>query len=187
MARSPSPVAASWLLSAWDQNIALGVMWPTGTRLDAIALDWVVAALGLPKGTGGGFVTGAVHGQRHLSRGCSRCGASNRRLGCAPDGPRRGAAVQVVVGEEAHAMVHKVLGIVGLGRDRALRLPTDDQGRIRPVGLPRLDGPTIVCLQAGNVNSGASDPFPELIDWAREFDAWVHVDGAFGALGGRLP
>ena len=86
----------------------------------------------------------------------------------------------MVVGAEVHAAVRKALGLVGLGRDRAVVLPADGQGRIDPRALPRLDGPVVVCLQAGNVNTGASDPFVPLIAWARERDAWVHVDGAFG-------
>jgi glutamate/tyrosine decarboxylase-like PLP-dependent enzyme len=76
---------------------------------------------------------------------------------------------------------------VGLGRDRAVILPTDDQGRIAPRDLPKLTGPALVCLQAGNVNSGASDPFPPLIAWAREHGAWVHVDGAFGLWAAASP
>jgi glutamate/tyrosine decarboxylase-like PLP-dependent enzyme len=88
--------------------------------------------------------------------------------------------VTVVVGAEVHTTVRKALGIVGLGRDRALVLPVDGQGRIDPSHLPRLDGPSIVCLQAGNVNTGASDPFGPLIEWSRRSRAWIHVDGAFG-------
>jgi glutamate/tyrosine decarboxylase-like PLP-dependent enzyme len=95
--------------------------------------------------------------------------------------------IAVVVGEEAHATVFKALGIVGLGRNRALRLPTDDEGRIIAKALPRLSTPAIVCLQAGNVNSGASDPFEDLIDWAHENGAWVHVDGAFGLWAAACP
>jgi glutamate/tyrosine decarboxylase-like PLP-dependent enzyme len=77
-------------------------------------------------------------------------------------------------------MVRKALGIVGLGRDRVTVLPADGQGRISPAKLPELTGPAIVCLQAGNVNTGASDPFGPLIEWARDAEAWLHVDGAFG-------
>jgi len=91
------------------------------------------------------------------------------------------------VGGEAHTTVVKALGLVGLGRDRALRLPVDHQGRIVASGLPELRGPAIVCLQAGNVNSGASDPFVPLIEWARENGAWVHVDGAFGLWAAAAP
>ena len=95
--------------------------------------------------------------------------------------------VQVVVGDEVHAAVLKALGLIGLGRGRAVRLRTDDQERIVPGGLPELDAPAIVCLQAGNVNSGASDPFAPLIDWAHSQGAWMHVDGAFGLRAAACP
>jgi glutamate/tyrosine decarboxylase-like PLP-dependent enzyme len=95
--------------------------------------------------------------------------------------------VGVVVGAEVHTTVRKALGLVGLGRDRAVILPADAQGRIVPRDLPRLSGPAIVCLQAGNVNSGASDPFGPLIEWARHGHAWVHVDGAFGLWAAASP
>src|SRR5439155_4337978 len=95
--------------------------------------------------------------------------------------------VTVVVGAEVHAAVRKALGLVGLGRDRATVLPADGQGRIDPSALPALSGPALVCLQAGNVNSGASDPCVPLIAWAREHGAWVHVDGAFGLWAAASP
>jgi glutamate/tyrosine decarboxylase-like PLP-dependent enzyme len=95
--------------------------------------------------------------------------------------------VTVVAGAQAHTTVRKALGLVGLGRDRALLLPADGQGRIEPRGLPALTGPALVCLQAGNVNSGASDPFGPLIDWAHDNGAWVHVDGAFGLWAAASP
>jgi glutamate/tyrosine decarboxylase-like PLP-dependent enzyme len=88
--------------------------------------------------------------------------------------------ITVIVGEEAHATLFKVLSMIGLGRNRVLKLPCDDQGRISPRNLPDIAGPTIVCLQAGNVNSGAFDPAEPLIKWAHSGGAWVHVDGAFG-------
>jgi glutamate/tyrosine decarboxylase-like PLP-dependent enzyme len=95
--------------------------------------------------------------------------------------------VTVVVGAEVHTTVRKALGLVGLGRDRAVPLPVDAQGAIVARDLPALSGPAIVCLQAGNVNSGASDPFGPLIDWARQQRAWVHVDGAFGLWAAASP
>jgi glutamate/tyrosine decarboxylase-like PLP-dependent enzyme len=95
--------------------------------------------------------------------------------------------VTVVAGAEVHATIRKALGLVGLGRDRLVQLPADDQGRIAPRDLPALNGPALVCLQAGNVNSGASDPFEPLIAWAHEHGAWVHVDGAFGLWAAASP
>jgi len=183
----PVAVAVSWLLAAWDQNVALSVMSPAGARLDDLALRWVVELLGLPAGTGGGFVSGATMANVSCLAAArdavlSRAGWDAARLGLAGAPP-----VQVVVGGEAHASVVKALGLVGLGRDRALRLPVDDQGRIIASDLPALDGPAIVCLQAGNVNSGASDPFVPLIQWAHAHGAWVHIDGAFGLWAAAAP
>jgi glutamate/tyrosine decarboxylase-like PLP-dependent enzyme len=183
----PVAVAVSWLLAAWDQNIGLSVMSPAGARLDDVALRWIIELLGLPAGTGGGFVTGATMANVTCLAAArdavlSKTGWDAARLGLVGAPP-----VQVAVGGEAHASVVKALGLVGLGRDRALRLPVDGQGRIVPSGLPRLHRPAIVCLQAGNVNSGASDPFIPLIQWAREHGAWVHIDGAFGLWAAAVP
>jgi len=183
----PMATAAAWLTAAWDQNTALAVMSPAAARLDDIALRWVAEALGLPAGLGGGFVTGATMAN-------VTCLAAARDAVLAGHGWDSGAQglfgappITVVAGAEAHTTVRKALGLVGLGRDRVLTLPADDQGRIIPGGLPALAGPAVVCLQAGNVNSGASDPFRPLIDWAREHGAWVHVDGAFGLWAAAYP
>jgi glutamate/tyrosine decarboxylase-like PLP-dependent enzyme len=183
----PVAVATAWLAAAWDQNAGLAVMSPTAARLDAVALRWVSELLGLPAGTDGGFVTGATMANAACLAAArdsvlARCGwdAAGQGLTGAPP-------VTVVTGAEVHAAVRKALGLVGLGRDRALVLPADGQGRIAAAGLPALDGPAIVCLQAGNVNSGASDPFGPLIGWARDQGAWVHVDGAFGLWAAASP
>jgi len=183
----PIAVATAFMTAAWDQNAALATMSPVGAVLDEVALSWVVDLLGLPSQTGGGFVTGA-------SMANATCLASARDFvldsvgwDAAAEGLVGAPPIEVVVGDEAHATVFKALGIVGLGRDRALRLPTDDEGRIIAKGLPHLSSPAIVCLQAGNVNSGASDPFEDLIDWAHEHGAWVHVDGAFGLWAAACP
>ncbi len=183
----PAALGAAVLGAAWDQNNGYHVLTPVGATLDEIAMRWVVELLGLPAGTGGGFVSGA-------STANSTCLAVARdqvliRAGwnALADGLVGAPPVRVVVGAEVHPTVLKGLGLIGLGRDRAIRLPVDEQGRIIPRDLPELDGPTIVCLQAGNVNSGASDPFGPLIDWAHDNGAWVHVDGAFGIWAAAAP
>jgi glutamate/tyrosine decarboxylase-like PLP-dependent enzyme len=183
----PIAVAASWLLAAWDQNAALSVMSPAATRLDAVAIRWITELLGLPAGTSGGFVSGATMANAACLASArdavlTRAGWDAASLGLVGAPP-----VQVVVGDEVHTTALKALGLIGLGRGRALRLPVDDQGRIRPDDLPELDRPAIVCLQAGNVNSGASDPFPPLIEWAHSQGAWVHIDGAFGLWAAACP
>jgi glutamate/tyrosine decarboxylase-like PLP-dependent enzyme len=183
----PVAVAAAWLLAAWDQNVAMNVMSPVTARLDEVALGWVTDLLGLPPGSGGGFVTGATMANATCLAAArdavlSQAGWDAGALGLAGSPP-----VRVIAGAEAHAAVFKALHLIGLGRDSALRLPVDGQGRIRGSSLPDLPGPSIVCLQAGNVNSGASDPFGPLIDWARAQGAWVHVDGAFGLWAAAAP
>jgi glutamate/tyrosine decarboxylase-like PLP-dependent enzyme len=183
----PVAVAASWLLAAWDQNAALSVMSPVAARLDAVAIGWVRQLLGLPDQAAGGFVTGATMANATCLAAARDAVLTRAGWDAVGAGLVGAPPVQVVVGEEVHATVLKALGLIGLGRTRAIRLPADDQGRIVPRGLPDLDSPAIVCLQAGNVNSGASDPFPPLIDWAHAQGAWVHIDGAFGLWAATCP
>jgi glutamate/tyrosine decarboxylase-like PLP-dependent enzyme len=183
----PVAVAASWLLAAWDQNVALSVMSPTAAFLDKAAITWARELLGLPEATVGSFVSGATMANATCLAAArdgvlTRAGWDAGSLGLVGAPP-----IQVVVGQEVHTSVTKALGFVGLGRDRVLRLPVDDQGRILAENLPNLEMPAIVCLQAGNVNSGASDPFDPLIEWAHSQGAWAHVDGAFGLWAAACP
>jgi aromatic-L-amino-acid decarboxylase len=176
----PAAQAATWLSSAWDQNAGLTVMSPVAGRLNAVALRWITGLLGLPPGTAGSFVTGATMANATCLAAARDAVLTRHGWDAASQGLVGAPPVTVVLGAEAHTTVRKALGLVGLGRDRATVLPVDHQGRIEVGVLPRLDPPAIVCLQAGNVNTGASDPFGPLIEWARENGAWVHVDGAFG-------
>jgi glutamate/tyrosine decarboxylase-like PLP-dependent enzyme len=184
----PVAQAAAWLAAAWNQNAALRVMSPTAGHLDAVALRWVTELLGLPAGTGGCFVTGATMANATCLAAARDSVLTRHGWDAAGQGLVGAPPVTVVVGAEVHSTVRKALGLVGLGRDRAIVLPADDQGRIEPWSLPRLNaGPALVCLQAGNVNSGASDPFLPLVSWARDHGAWVHVDGAFGLWAAAAP
>jgi glutamate/tyrosine decarboxylase-like PLP-dependent enzyme len=176
----PAAVAAQVLAAAWDQNCFSFVSSPAVACFESAALRWVKQALGLPPDAEGALVTGATMAN-------FTCLAAARHRVLAQQGwdvERQGLfgapAITVVVGEEVHASLSKVLALLGLGRERVLRIPADGQGRLRADCLPPLDGPAIVCIQAGNVNSGAFDPAADVIDWARQFGAWVHVDGAFG-------
>lgn len=176
----PAALAASWLVSTWDQNAAFFVQSPIAITLEEIALQWVCQMLGLPQGTGGAVVTGATMANfsalaaaRHSL--CARAGWDVEA-----DGLFGAPPITVVLGEEAHASVFKALSLLGLGRNRVIRVPVDNQGRMRADALPRLDAATILCLQAGNVNTGAFDPAAAIIPAAREAGAWIHVDGAFG-------
>ena len=183
----PAAQAAAWLAAAWDQNAGLAVSSPVAARLNTVALRWIIDLLGLPAGSAGGFVTGATMANATCLAAARDAVLTRSGWDAAGQGLVGAPPVTVVVGAEVHATVGKALGLVGLGRDRATMLPADSQGRIDPRELPALEGPTIVCLQAGNVNTGASDPFGPLIEWARAGGAWVHVDGAFGLWAAASP
>ena len=176
----PASLAASWLAAAWDQNAFSEVSSPVGAAVEQVALRWVLEALDLPQDAGAAFVTGATMANFTALAAARRTVA----LAHGHDADRHGLfaapAITVVVGEQAHATLFKALGMLGLGRDRVLRVPVDDQGRMRADSLPRLEGPAIVCTQAGNVNTGAFDPVGAVCDAVRASDVWVHVDGAFG-------
>ncbi len=176
----PVAVATSWLLDAWDQNAGLRALSPVAARLDDVALRWLSEVFGLPEGAGGGFVTGATMANATCLAAARDATLKQAGWDATALGLIGAPEVTVVVGAEAHTTVHKALGLVGLGRERVVRLPVDDQGRVLAESLPDIAPPAIVCLQAGNVNSGAFDPFRPLIEWAHGRRAWVHVDGAFG-------
>ena len=186
----PATVAASWLASAWDQNAALYIMSPVASELERIALGWLVDTLGLAAGTGGAFVTGAT--MANFTALAAARHAVLQRVGwdVEADGLFGAPPITVVVGAEAHTTLHKALALLGLGRNRVVTVPVDGQGRMRGDALPdpsTLSGPAIVCIQAGNVNTGAFDPAGKIIPWARDIGAWVHVDGAFGLWAAAAP
>jgi len=183
----PAAQAAAWLTTAWDQNAALTVMSPVAARCSEVAAGWIAGLLGLPPGVACAFVTGATMANATCLAAARDEVLARRGWDAAGQGLVGAPAVTVVAGGEVHSTLRKALGIVGLGRDRATLLPVDDQGRILARDLPALTGPAIVCLQAGNVNTGASDPFGPLIEWAHGQDAWVHVDGAFGMWAAASP
>ena len=179
----PVALGAAFLADAWDQNAALPVMSPVAAKLYDVSARWLLDALQLPDGTDVAYVTGAT-----VANASCLAAARDAQLAAAGwDAPTRGLfgapAVQVVVGAQVHSTIRKSLGLVGLGSERVTVVPADDQGRMDAARLPDLDpvdGPIIVCAQAGEVNTGAFDPFDEIADWAARRDAWMHVDGAFG-------
>lgn len=176
----PVAVAASWISAAWDQNSALPVMSPVADSLSTVARRWLVELLGLPEGTEAAFVTGATEANASCLAAARDHLLSRRGWDVQASGLFGAPEIPVVVGAQAHSTVLKALGFVGLGRSRVITVPTDHAGRLRAELLPDIDGPAIVCLQAGEVNGGAFDPFAEVVRWARWRDGWVHVDGAFG-------
>jgi len=176
----PAALAASWLVSAWDQNAAHHAQSPVAAQLEETAIDWVRQLFGLPEGTGGAVVTGAT--MANFSGLAAARHALLTRAGwdVEADGLFGAPPITVVVGDEVHQSVLKALGMLGLGRNRVVRVPVDNQGRMRADALPHLDAMTILCLQAGNVNTGAFDPAAAICPAARSVGAWIHVDGAFG-------
>ncbi len=183
----PVTVAASWLASAWDQNAGLYVMSPVAAELETIALGWLLDILGLPAESGGAFVTGAT--MANFTALAAARHAVLRRVGwdVEADGLFGAPPITVVVGAEAHTTLHKALALLGLGRSRVVTVPVDGQGRMRADALPDITGPAIVCIQAGNVNTGAFDPAGAILPWAHRAGAWVHVDGAFGLWAAAFP
>jgi len=168
------------LATAWDQNTALAAMSPVSAVIEDVALGWLRGLLGIPARALGTFVTGATMANftglaaaRHALLARLDWDVEGRGLFGAPP-------INVIVGDEAHVSLIKALGMLGLGRERVIRVPTDGQGRMRADAFPALRAPAIVCLQAGNVNTGAFDSAAELIALARASASWVHVDGAFG-------
>ena len=176
----PASLAASWLAAAWDQNAFSEVSSPVGAAVEQVAMRWVLEALDLPADAGAAFVTGATMANFAALAAARRAVLLAHGHDVDRHGLHGAPEITVVVGEHAHATLFKALGMLGLGRDRVSRVPVDDQGRMRADALPDLDGPAIVCTQAGNVNSGAFDPVGAVCDAARKDDVWVHVDGAFG-------
>ncbi len=183
----PATLAANWLASAWDQNSAVAVATPLTAKLEDVSLRWLRDMLGLPPETGVGFVTGATMANFTCLAAARHTVLSQAGWDVEADGMLGAPEVAVVVGEEAHPTLFKSLGLAGFGRNRVVRVPVDKQGRMRADVFPDLSGPTIVCLQAGNVNTGAFDPAPELIPKAKAANAWVHVDGAFGLWAAAAP
>src|SRR5205823_3482058 len=148
---------------------------------------WLLEVLRLPNDCAGGFVTGTT--VAHIT---ALAAARHRVLARAgwnveADGLFGAPPITVVVGAEAHPTLMKALGVLGMGRRRVVPVPVDAQGRLRLDALPPLDARTIVCAQAGNVNTGAFDPVAEICDRARDVGAWVHVDGAFGLWARAVP
>lgn len=185
----PAALAADWMVSAWDQNSGMRYATPAAAAIEEAAGQWLLDLLGLPSESDVGFVTGAT-----MANFTSLAAARWRLLTKAgwdldADGLAGGPRIRCVVGQERHASVDLALRYVGLGTP--VVVPSDRQGRIVPAELDRVlgegTGPLLVCLQAGNLHSGAFDPFSEAISVARKYDAWVHVDGAFGLWAAAVP
>ena len=176
----PAAMATAWLAAAWDQNAALPVMSPVASTLHEVSRRWLVDALRLPPETGVAFVSGATVANASCLAAARDALLERAGWDVQQDGLFGAPEPTVVVGAQRHSTLSKSLGLVGLGRRRVVVVPADDQGRLRAESLPDVDGPVLVCAQAGEVNTGAFDPFDDLADWVAARDGWLHVDGAFG-------
>jgi glutamate/tyrosine decarboxylase-like PLP-dependent enzyme len=187
----PAALAADWLTSAWDQNGFSYASSPAAAAVEHIAARWLLAIFGLPQESSVGFTTGGTMANftglaaarhalfRQLEWDVERLGL----MGAPP--------VTVVTSDESHVSIFASLQMLGLGRDRVVRVPADEQGRMRPrdlqCALAGISAPVLVCAQTGNVNTGAFDPVLEVAECVHEHGGWLHVDGAFGLWAAASP
>jgi glutamate/tyrosine decarboxylase-like PLP-dependent enzyme len=187
----PVTVAADWLTSVWDQNAAFYAHSPLAAAAEQISAEWLIELFGLAKNTSVGFVSGgtmanftALAAGRHALLGKLDWDVERQGLFGAP-------ALTVVTSDESHVSIFASLQMLGLGGERVVKVPTDDQGRMRSDHLRSIlagiQTPVLVCAQAGNVNTGSFDPIPEIADCLRGHASWLHIDGAFGLWAAASP
>jgi glutamate/tyrosine decarboxylase-like PLP-dependent enzyme len=183
----PAAIAADWMTSVWDQNAGLYAAGPSAAVVSEVARGWLAELLGLPAHVSVAYVTGCQ--MAHVTALAAARHHVLARAGwdVAADGLAGSPPIRVVVGARRHVTVDRALRLLGIGASAVVVVPADDQGRMRAAELPPLDGPTIVCAQAGEVNTGAFDPLDEIADRAAEAGAWLHVDGAFGLWAAASP
>jgi len=187
----PAALAADWLTSAWDQNAGLYVGGPAASVAEEVAGGWLAELLGLPRDVSFAFVTGCqmahvtalAAARQHVLREAGWDVERDGLVGARP--------IRVLAGAKRHVTIDRALRLLGLGTAAVVEIPADAQGRmiveaLRDV-LRRGEGPTIVCVQAGEVNTGAFDPIPAIADLATQAGAWLHVDGAFGLWAAASP
>lgn len=187
----PAALAADWLVSTWDQNSGSATLTPTTVALERIAGQWMLELFGLPETASVGFVTGGQMANFTCLATARNAVLARTGWNLAEKGLRLAPAVRFVVGADRHGSIDRAARFLGIGTEELLVIESDEQGRMRPEALEQaLDqtaGPLIVCLQAGEVHTGAFDDFAALIPIAHEHGAWVHVDGAFGLWAAASP
>jgi len=188
---TPAALAADWLVSAWDQNGGLYATSPLVAAIETVTAGWLRELAGLPAATTVGFVTGC-----QMASFTGLAAARHRVLRNAgwdveAQGLFGAPPIEVLVSDEAHYTIFLALRMLGLGAQRLRRVPADRQGRMRADALAALlatvNGPCIVCAQAGNVNSGGFDPLAEIAALTHARGGWLHVDGAFGLWAAAAP
>ena len=188
----PAALAADWLTSTWDQNAGLYALSPAAAVVEEVAASWLLDIFGLPEGSSVGFATGATMASFTAIAAARHAVLERAGWNVEDDGLIGAPPIAVVTSDESHVTIFVSLQMLGLGRARVHRVPTDAQGRMRADALretlTRIEGPTIVCAQAGNVNTGSFDPLSEIVDMVRSRpNAWLHVDGAFGLWAAAVP
>lgn len=187
----PSSVAADWLATAWDQNAFSVVTSPAAAAVEVVAAGWLADLLGLPEGVTSGFVTGAQGANTTALAAARRHVLAAAGWNVARDGLHGAPRIRVLAGQERHVTIDRAIRLLGLGTAALELVPADGQGRMRADALREAlgsgGGPTIVCAQAGNVNTGAFDPLDEIADACEAAGAWHHVDGAFGLWAAASP
>jgi glutamate/tyrosine decarboxylase-like PLP-dependent enzyme len=185
----PAALASDWLATAWDQNAGLYVGGPSASIVEQVVREWVCDLLGLPQHASIGFVTGTQMGSVTALAAARYRVLERAGWDVARDGLAGGPRVRVLVGEKRHVTIDRALRLLGLGAPEPVA--ADDQGRMDAdalrAALEAGDGPTIVCAQAGEVNTGAFDPFEQIADAAAAHGAWLHIDGAFGLWAAASP
>jgi glutamate/tyrosine decarboxylase-like PLP-dependent enzyme len=188
----PAAVAADWLTSVWDQNAGLYACAPAAGVVEEVCGTWLKDLLGVPAGASFALVTGCQ--MAHFTCLAAARHAVLERAGwdVNRDGLSGAPRIRLLTSAEVHGTTTRAVRMLGLGTSSMEVLPSDAAARLAPAtlrqALDREPGrPTIVVLQAGDVNCGAFDPFPELIPMAREAGAWVHVDGAMGLWCNAVP
>ena len=187
----PAALAADWLAAVWDQDAGLYACGPAAAVVEEVAAGWLLDLFALPPTASVGFVTGGQMANFTGLAAGRHAVLQRADWDVEEDGLAGAPAVNVMIGDEAHVTILTALRMLGLGSRRVVRVAADGQGRMRPdalrSALARLEGPTIVCAQVGNVNTGAFDPVGEISDIAHERNGWVHVDGAFGLWAATSP
>ena len=187
----PAALAADWLTSAWDQNAGLVACGPSAAVVEEVAGEWLKDLLGIPASASFSFVTGCQ--MAHVTCLAAARHAVLERVGwdVESEGLAGAPSITVVTGGKRHVTIDRALRLLGIGTSGTMRVDIDSDGRMVPSALEEalrdVSGPAIVCVQAGEVNTGAFDPLPEIVAICRASDVWLHVDGAFGLWAAASP
>ena len=187
----PAALACNWLAAAWDQNAGIHACGPAASVVEEVAADWLKDLFGLPPEASVGFVTGTQMAHATCLAAARHAVLRDRGWDVERQGLAGSPAIRILANAERHGSVDRAVRLMGLGSDNIVALATGEDGRVSPETLAAALGassqPTIVVLQAGELNRAAFDPFEHLAPMARAAGAWTHVDGAFGLWARTTP